>query len=48
MKSKAKQTKPVVKKPDFAKRFTLPKNWKPSPGKSLRDLLMEDRDSYKY
>ncbi|HEV3273129.1 MAG TPA: hypothetical protein VGZ93_13195 [Candidatus Methylacidiphilales bacterium] len=31
-------------KPDFAKRFALPKNYKPRPGKSLVDLLIEERD----
>jgi antitoxin (DNA-binding transcriptional repressor) of toxin-antitoxin stability system len=38
----------IPTKADFAKRFALPKNWKPSKGKSMRDLLMEERDSYKY
>jgi antitoxin (DNA-binding transcriptional repressor) of toxin-antitoxin stability system len=28
------------KKPDFAKRFALPANYKPRPGKSLVDLLI--------
>ncbi len=31
------------KKPDFAKRFALPANYKVRPGKSLVDLLIEER-----
>jgi antitoxin (DNA-binding transcriptional repressor) of toxin-antitoxin stability system len=32
------------KKPDFVKRFTLPKNYRqPKPGRTLRDVLDEDR-----
>jgi antitoxin (DNA-binding transcriptional repressor) of toxin-antitoxin stability system len=33
------------KKPDFAKRFALPANYKARPGKSLVDLLIEERGS---
>ena len=31
------------KKPDFAKRFGLPTNYKVRPGKSAVDLLIEER-----
>jgi len=31
------------KKPDFAKRFALPANYKPRPGKSAVELLLEER-----
>jgi antitoxin (DNA-binding transcriptional repressor) of toxin-antitoxin stability system len=31
------------KKPDFAKRFKLPTDYKPRPGKSAVELLIEDR-----
>jgi len=35
---------PPEKKPDFAKRFALPKGYKqPKPGRNLRDVLNEDR-----
>jgi antitoxin (DNA-binding transcriptional repressor) of toxin-antitoxin stability system len=33
----------VKKKPDFAKRFALPANYKVRTGKSLIDLLIEER-----
>jgi antitoxin (DNA-binding transcriptional repressor) of toxin-antitoxin stability system len=33
---------------NFAKRFALPANYKVRPGKSAVDLLIEERDSYRW
>jgi len=35
----------ATKKPDFAKRFGLPANYKARPGRSAVDLLLEERGS---
>jgi antitoxin (DNA-binding transcriptional repressor) of toxin-antitoxin stability system len=36
------------KKPDLAKRFALPANYKVRPGKNAVDLLIQERDSHRW